>query len=157
MPRAHVSGSLTAPVSAHQAEAMRRALHDADADASEIAFAISHGTATRLNDATEADAIRQVFGATCRPYVVGWKPFFGHTMGACGVIELIVGLLALKHRHLYPTPNLVHPDPACAVAHVPPGGVEPDGDLILTNSFGFGGNNVVLVAGARRTGRGVLH
>jgi 3-oxoacyl-(acyl-carrier-protein) synthase len=136
---------------------MRRAIGDAGIQPEDLGFIVAHGTATRLNDVTEAAAIREALGpqATGEVPVVAYKPFFGHTMGACGVVEFIVGLLSVTRGALHGTPNLIAPDPACGVRHAPRRLPTPPGTTFMCNSFGFGGSNAVLIGRGAPGGRRV--
>ena len=137
---------LTIPVAAHQAEAMRRAIRDSGIEPRDVGFIIAHATATKLNDITESTAVQEVFGPAAEDIVVSaCKPYFGHTIGACGALEFIVGLLALKHRRLHAIPNLSHVDPNCSLRFSTGEGVAVTGDAFMVSSFGFGGSNVVLI------------
>ncbi|MEM7355873.1 MAG: beta-ketoacyl-[acyl-carrier-protein] synthase family protein [Acidobacteriota bacterium] len=136
----------TQPSADGQAQAMRRALEDARVDPAELGAVNAHGTATRANDLTESQSIRQVLGkAVDDVSVVANKSYFGHTLGASGALETIVALLGLEAGVLPPNLNLERPDPECQVMLV---GSEPrqvDSPLVMKNSFGFGGGNGVLV------------
>lgn len=137
---------LTNPSVEGQAKAMRQALEDAAVEPVELGVINAHGTATRANDLTESQSIRQVLGAAAdRVPVMANKSYFGHTLGASGALETIVTLLALESGVVPPNLNLEHPDPECSVKLV---GGEPEtlaAPLAMKNSFGFGGGNGVLV------------
>lgn len=140
---------LTTPSAAHQASAMRGAMRDAGVTPADLAFVGAHGTATRLNDVTETAAIREVLGPDAEHVPVTCsKPLFGHTMGASGAIEFIVGLLAMQHGRVPAVPNLSRRDPACALPFVGAETVTRRAHHFMMNSFGFGGNNVVLIGHA---------
>jgi 3-oxoacyl-[acyl-carrier-protein] synthase II len=141
------AGALTAPSAEHQAEAIRVALDDAAIRPRDLGFVIAHATATRLNDLTEAEALRRALGVAAEFVpVAAYKPIFGHTMGACGVVEFIAGLMSVNRGWLNPTPNLTSPDPDCALRHVDACGMPPPGSVFISHAFGFGGNNAVLAA-----------
>src|SRR5260370_32798474 len=111
----------------------------------------AHASATPLNDATETIAIKRVFGDHAyRLSVSGTKGYYGHALGASGAIEAAICALALERRWLPPTLNLEHPDPACDLDCLPGHGRAAAPELVLTNSFGFGGINASLVL--RRAG-----
>jgi 3-oxoacyl-[acyl-carrier-protein] synthase II len=125
------------------ADAMRTALADAGLDSSEIDYVNAHGTSTPQNDLGESRAIRAVFGQHDVP-VSSSKGHLGHLVAACGAVELIVCIQALRDGVLPPTMNLRDPDPECAVRHV----VEITRAPLrraITNAFGFGGSNGSLV------------
>jgi 3-oxoacyl-[acyl-carrier-protein] synthase II len=138
---------LTAPNAAVQAEAVRRALDDSGLDPDGIGFVVGHGTATRLNDMTEARVLREVFGPALNGVrVTSCKPYFGHTMGASGALEFVVGLLALERGEVPPIANLNETDPECDIPLVSGSAARWARPAFLAQSFGFGGNNVALVA-----------
>ena len=136
----------TSPSADGQAEAMRRALDDADVAAQDLGFINAHGTATKANDACESRSIRRVLQPNgAHVPVVANKSYFGHTLGASGALETIVTLLSVESGIVPPNLNLEHPDPDCEVTLV---GSEPqsvDSPWAMKNSFGFGGGNGVLV------------
>ncbi|MGA8117005.1 MAG: beta-ketoacyl-[acyl-carrier-protein] synthase family protein [Actinocatenispora sp.] len=132
------------------AEAMRRALRDADLTRDMIGYLNAHGTSTKLGDAAETRAIRDVFGEAGPP-VSSFKAVTGHMLGASGVIELAASAVAMGAGALPPTHNLDDPDPACAVDHIRKEPRRADVEYTLSNSFGFGGHNISLVLGAAGT------
>lgn len=136
---------LTAPSACGQAKAIGRALASAHIAPSEVDYINAHGTATRLNDETETLAIRRVFGDTPPP-ISSIKPVTGHMLGASSAVELVVSLLALRGGVIPPTANFTEPDPGCDLDFIADGARKVDARIVLSNSFGFGGNNVVLVA-----------
>jgi 3-oxoacyl-[acyl-carrier-protein] synthase II len=144
------------PDGAGAARSMRLALADAGVGAAEVDYVNAHGTGTKLGDAAEAAAVRQVFAAEpgCDgPPVSSVKGVTGHLLGASGAVEVAVSAAVLGTGLLPPTHNLEQPDPACDLDHVmgKPRAVRTD--LVLTNSFGFGGHNVSLVLGRAGTRR----
>jgi 3-oxoacyl-(acyl-carrier-protein) synthase len=125
--------------------AMRQALAVASLSPEDIGHVNAHGTGTRLNDAQEALAIREVFGKGGRPLVTSTKPVTGHCMGATGAIEAILAIEALKQRLVPPTANCVHPDPACGLS-LALGAPRPcEARAVMTNSSGFWGNHASLI------------
>ncbi len=127
--------------------AMRDALADAGITTAEVDYVNAHGTSTPANDATETSAIRQLFGEDAdRLIVSSTKSMIGHTLGAAGAIETVICLLAARDGIVPPTINYETPDPACDLSYAPNAPVERDIDVALSNSFGFGGHNVALVA-----------
>ena len=128
------------------ARAMRLALDDARATPGEVGYINAHGSSTPLNDTTETAAIKQVFGDHAyRLTVSGTKGYYGHALGASGAIEAAICALAMEHRWLPPTINLERPDPACDLDCLPGDGRAAAPDVVLSNSFGFGGINASLV------------
>lgn len=109
----------------------------------------SHGTATVMNDLSEAAALREVFGAGLdKSLVVATKSAHGHLCGGSGAIEFVVGLLALRHGLAPPVMHYLGPDPECDLPLALGAPARIDYDILLANSFGFGGLNSVLVARA---------
>lgn len=136
------------PDGAQAARAMRLALADGGVAPDEIDYVNAHGSATPLNDPTEALAIRQVFGErTSALPVSGTKGYHGHALGASGAFEAAVCALALERGWVPPTVNLDTPDAACDLQHVAPTGRALDPQRVISNSFGFGGINAALVMG----------
>ncbi|RKE23370.1 beta-ketoacyl synthase [Streptomyces sp. TLI_171] len=129
------------------AACMRMALRSAGIGPAEVGYVNAHGTGTKVGDAAEAAAIREVFGPAGPP-VSSTKAVTGHLLGASGVVESAVSVLALRRGLLPPTHNLDDPDPACELDHVRKGPRPVPGiGHVLSNSFGFGGHNVSLVLG----------
>lgn len=141
------SGHITRPSVEGQAEAMRRALVDAGADAAEIGYINAHGTGTLANDGVETAAIKSVLGERARSTPVSsTKSMHGHLLGAAGALEFVATVLALSRRTLPPTINLRVPDPECDLDYVSGGArTASDAPLAMTSSFAFGGTNAVLV------------
>jgi 3-oxoacyl-[acyl-carrier-protein] synthase II len=138
------------PEGKHAAEAIRIALRDAGRTGEQLDYVNAHGTSTPLNDASETTAIKLALGedvARTTP-VSSLKSSIGHLLGAAGAVEAIATLLALRERTLPPTLGLEQPDPELDLDFVPltARGFEPKAErpLALSNSFGFGGHNVVL-------------
>jgi 3-oxoacyl-[acyl-carrier-protein] synthase II len=144
---------ITFPDPDGEAHAMMRAMKDAGVAPEQIDYINAHGTATKFNDASETEAIKRVFGS--RAYeipVSSIKSMLGHSMGAAGAIEFIATTLALADKLIPPTINYEETDPQCDLDYVTEG-VRSASSLPLkvamSNSFGFGGNNAVLVARER--------
>lgn len=134
------------------AACMSRALADAGLAPADIGYVNAHGTSTKIGDRAEALAIRRVFGADGCPPVSATKAVTGHMLGASGVVEAAVSVLALRRGVLPPTHNLDDPDPDCDLDHIrkaprPAPGI----GHVMSNSFGFGGHNVSLVLGPPAT------
>jgi 3-oxoacyl-[acyl-carrier-protein] synthase II len=137
------------PEGRHAAAAITAALRDAGVAPGEVDYVNAHGTSTPLNDASETAALELAFGKDARGLAISsTKSAIGHLLGAAGAVEAIATLLALRERVLPPTLGLDEPDPELTLDFVPlaarplaPRGERP---LALSNSFGFGGHNVVL-------------
>ncbi|MBI3092479.1 MAG: beta-ketoacyl-[acyl-carrier-protein] synthase family protein [Candidatus Tectomicrobia bacterium] len=128
------------------ARAMHLALQDAGVDAAAVQYINAHGTATQLNDAAETRAIKAVFGdAAYGVPISSTKSMLGHTLGAAGALEAIATILAMRCGFVPPTINYETPDPACDLDYVPNVARRQPIHIALSNSFGFGGNNVCLV------------
>lgn len=131
-----------------QVRAMREALHEAGLEPQAIGYINAHGTATGVGDVVEAEAINAAFGAAAAGIPVSsTKSLHGHLLGGAGALEFAAALLALEHGILPPTAFLEQPDPACRLRHVALRAerAEPP-RAVMSNSFAFGGSNVVLVA-----------
>lgn len=130
------------------AQAMAAAIADAGLDVRDVGYVNAHGTSTPQNDLSESRAIRRVFGDHPVP-VSSTKGHMGHLVAACGAVEAILCVQALRDGVLPPTRNLENPDPECAVTHLQGGPLERRVRYALTNAFGFGGSNgSVLIGGA---------
>jgi 3-oxoacyl-[acyl-carrier-protein] synthase II len=128
------------------AEAMQRALVDADLAPEEIQYINAHGTGTRLNDRTEVIAIERVFGRHTRELCISSnKSQIGHLVAAAGAVELAACVLALQNQIIPPTINYETPDPECEVDVVPNVPRPARLETIMSNSFGFGGQNACLI------------
>lgn len=125
---------------------MRLALEDAGVRPEEVGFISAHGTGTKLNDITECEAIRDVYG-TRTPPVVSLKSMLGHTMGAASALAAIGCALALTGEFIPPTINHRQTDPACDVDCVPNVARTARVDVVQNNGFAFGGDNAVVVLG----------
>ena len=130
------------------AACMRLALMDAGLNPEQIGYINAHGTATRVGDACECDAVRTVFGSYASQIPVSsTKGATGHLMGAGGITELIACVLGIREGVLPPTLNLDHIDPACDLNHVPNVAREANYDYAMSNAFGFGGQNSSIIVG----------
>jgi len=129
--------------------AIERALADAQLSAAALDYVNAHGTGTPLNDVAETRAIRQVLGARAAVVPVSsTKSQVGHCLAAAGAIEALAALLGMRGGFAPPTATLAEPDPECALDHVPRVSRAAVLRTVLSNSYGFGGNNTSLVLGA---------
>jgi 3-oxoacyl-[acyl-carrier-protein] synthase II len=125
-------------------QAMQQALDDAGRPATAVGYVNAHGTGTLQNDRAEALALRSVFGEG-GVLLSSTKSLVGHTMAAAGSVEAMATVLALQHGLLPPTANLEQPDPEVAFDCLPGAARPAEIEVALSNSFGFGGQNVSLV------------
>ena len=138
--------NMTTPSVEGMARAMLRALRNSNVAASEVGYINAHGTATKLNDVLETQALRQVFREHSNNlHVSSTKAATGHAMGALAAIEAIATILALKHGLAPPTLNLLQPDPDCDLDYTPNAARGMDCAVAASNSFAFGGHYVSLV------------
>ncbi len=144
-----------APNGGEAARAMRLATADAGLDITDIDYVSAHGTSTPLNDPAETRALKTALGD--RAYEVpvsSIKSMIGHTLGASGAVQAVAAVKTLNDGILPPTINLDHPDPECDLDYVPNEAREVRVKTLLSNSFGFGGQNGVLVFRAAEEARG---
>lgn len=135
-----------APEGEGAARCMRLALQSAGMNPEDVGYINAHGTSTPFNDANETKAIKTVFGDYVRKIAVSsTKSMMGHMLGAAGGFEGVVSALALARNILPPTINQTTPDPDCDLDYVPNQAREARVDAVMSNSFGFGGTNAVLV------------
>jgi 3-oxoacyl-[acyl-carrier-protein] synthase II len=134
------------PDGAQAVTAMRLALRSAGMRPDEVDHVNAHASSTPLNDAVESQAIRQVLGDHAeRVSVSGTKPFYGHSLGASGAIEVAVACLGIRDGWAPPTLNLEERGEGCDLDYVGANGREQHMRTVLSNSFGFGGINATLV------------
>jgi 3-oxoacyl-[acyl-carrier-protein] synthase II len=125
--------------------AMRLALEDAGADPGEVDYINAHGTSTPLNDLSETQAIKKVFGEHAYDMVVSsTKSMTGHTLGAAGGVESAICALVVREGKIPPTINFSERDPECDLNYAHNKAIARPVRLALSNSFGFGGHNVCL-------------
>ncbi len=136
------------PEGRHAARAMSLAASDGGINIDDIQYVNAHGTSTSANDAVETKAIRLAFGRHADALMVSsTKSMIGHTLGAAGAIEAIVTVLSLRDGVAPPTINLENPDPACDLDYVPGSARRAPLRHAISNSFGFGGQNVSVLFG----------
>jgi 3-oxoacyl-[acyl-carrier-protein] synthase II len=128
------------------ARCMRLALDSAKMNPGEVTYINAHGTSTPFNDANETKAIKTVFGDHARKLAVSsTKSMTGHMLGAAGGAEAVISVLAITRNVLPPTINYTTPDPECDLDYVPNQARETRVQAVMSNSFGFGGTNAVLL------------
>ncbi len=128
------------------ARCMQNALRDAGVNADQVDYINAHGTSTPLGDVAETMAIKRAFGDYAFKLMVSsTKSMTGHALGAAGAIESIFCLLSLRDQQVAPTINLHSPDEGCDLDYVPLASRDSKLDVVLNNSFGFGGTNATLV------------
>ena len=126
--------------------AIHMALNDADISSSEVEYINAHGTSTYFNDMLETQAIKKVFGHDAKNVSISsTKSMTGHLLGAAGAIEAITCLNAINNGIIPPTINYNNPDPECDLNYVPNKAIEKDTNICMSNSFGFGGHNSVII------------
>lgn len=128
------------------AECMRQALARAGVSAADVGYLNAHGTSTKLGDVAETVAIGLAFGESS-PAVSSTKALTGHMLGTSGVVEAAISAVAVANGILPPTYNLDDPDPSCALDHIQKEPRPSTTSYSLSNSFGFGGQNVSLLFG----------
>ena len=128
------------------ANAMLMALAEAEIDPSEVGYINAHGTSTPLNDKHETKAIKMALGEDAyRVPISSSKSMTGHLLGAGGALEAAICIMAMRDGLVPPTINLNEPDPECDLDYTPNQALRREIDVSMSNSFGFGGHNSVLV------------
>lgn len=128
------------------ARAMRMALKDAGIGPEDVDYVNAHGTSTPLNDPSETVAIKKVFGEHAMGVPISsTKSMLGHSLGASGAIEAVAAIKTIQSGVIHPTINYETPDPACDLDYVPNVARPAEVKMVLSNSFGFGGQNACLV------------
>lgn len=134
------------PAGSGAKKAMQLALKDARMHPEEIDYINAHGTSTPLNDKIETLAIKEVFGSHARKVAISsTKSMTGHVLGATGALETIASALTMQNGIIPPTINYEEPDPECDLDYVPNTARSASVRAVISNSFGFGGHNAVLV------------
>jgi len=133
------------------ARAMIGALREAGLSTEDVDYINAHATSTPLGDAAETVAIKRAFGDRAyRVPISATKSMTGHLIGAAGGVEAIVSILTIRDQVIHPTINLDRPDPECDLDYVPHVARRAKVDVVLSNSFGLGGQNACLVIGRYR-------
>lgn len=128
------------------ARSMRVALADAELPVTAVDYINAHGTSTPLGDVAETEAIKTVFGHHASTLCVSsTKSMIGHALGAAGAIEAVISILALQNDVAPPTINLENPDEGCDLNYVAQTAQARDINVVLSNSFGFGGTNGTVI------------
>lgn len=139
---------ITAPAEGGEgaARAMQMAIDDANVKPEEVDYINAHGTSTDMNDKYETQAIKNVFGAHAKQLAVSsTKSMTGHLLGAAGGVEGVISVKAIDDGIVPATINYETPDPDCDLDYVPNESRKQDVNVVLSNSFGFGGHNACLV------------
>ena len=139
---------ISAPVEggAGAVKAIRRALQKAGLKPEEVDYINAHGTSTQLNDAAETAAIKTVFGDYAYKIPISsTKSMIGHLLGAAGAVEAIAAVKTIETGWIHPTINYEFPDPACDLDYVPNKARQKDVRVAMSNSFGFGGHNAIII------------
>src|SRR5712691_10564654 len=128
------------------AKAVSLALQDAGIQPQDVDYVNAHGTSTRLNDAGETKALKIALGEHARKVAISsTKSMIGHLLGAAGAVEAIATLLTINRGIIHPTINYENPDPSCDLDYVPNTARRQDVKVAISNGFGFGGHNAVVV------------
>lgn len=136
---------ITRPDIEGESECIKMALNNAGIGINDINYINAHGTSTYLNDITETLAIKKVFGKNAYKIPVSsTKSMIGHTLGACGVLEIIASILCMNKGIIHPTINYER-DEECDLYYIPDNYIKQDVNIFLKNSFGFGGTNACLI------------
>jgi 3-oxoacyl-[acyl-carrier-protein] synthase II len=123
-----------------------KAMTDSGLSPADIGYINAHGTSTQVNDRVETLAIKKVFGDAAQTVAVSSsKSMLGHLIAAAGAVELIISVMAIRNSVLPPTINYEVPDPECDLDYIPNVARERRVDHVLSNSFGFGGQNISLI------------
>ncbi len=137
-----------APEGAGAQLAMKAALKDAGIATTDVDYINAHGTSTPMNDLNETLAVKAVFGDHAYKLVMGsTKSMTGHLLGAAGAIEAVIATKVMEEGMIPPTTNFSVADPACDLNYAHNGKVEREVNVVISNSFGFGGHNVCLAFG----------
>ena len=139
---------MTSPVpdGAGAARCMENAMRNAGVNPQQVDYINAHGTSTPLGDVAETKAIKLALGDHASTVAVSsTKSMTGHLLGAAGAIEAVYATLAIKHQIAPPTINLQNPDPECDLDYVPGVARDMKIDVVMSNSFGFGGTNGTLI------------
>ena len=121
-------------------------MRDAGLKPEDVDYINAHGTSTKMNDLSETNAIKSVFGKKAYEIPISaTKSQTGHLIAAAGALEAVLSTLAITHGQIPMTANLHHPDPDCDLDYVAEGPRRKNIGVVLSNSFGFGGSNSCLL------------
>lgn len=127
-------------------QSIERALKDAGLNAEAVDYINAHGTSTKMNDLSETNAIKHVFGSRAMAIPVSsTKSQTGHLIAAAGALEAVFSVLSIETSMIPQTANLTTPDPDCDLDYISEGILEKSVGVVLSNSFGFGGSNSCLL------------
>ena len=127
-------------------QSMKRALESVKLGLKDIDYINAHGTSTQINDVSETMAIKAIFGDHAyRVPISSTKSMIGHALGGSGALEAVVSIKTVLEGEIHPTINYEYPDPDCDLDYVPNVARRQDVRAVLSNSFGFGGQNACLV------------
>jgi 3-oxoacyl-(acyl-carrier-protein) synthase len=122
------------------------AINEADIKVEDIDYINAHGTSTYFNDMLESQAIKNVFGNHAKDVSISsTKSMTGHLLGAAGAIEAIACINAINYNKVPPTVNYKTPDPECSLNYTPNIAIDRKVEIAMSNSFGFGGHNSVII------------
>ena len=141
---------ITAPMETGEgaAKAVEFALRDADLEAADIDYINAHGTSTPLNDTAETNALKRALGeAAYQIPVSSTKSMTGHLLGGGAAIEAVFSIMAIRENFVPPTIHLEESDPSCDLSYVPNRGIQHEVRHVMSNAFGFGGHNAVVIFG----------
>lgn len=145
---------ITAPMETGEgaAKAVEFALRDADLEASEIDYINAHGTSTPLNDSAETNALKRALGEAAYSIPVSsTKSMTGHLLGGGAAIEAVFSIMSIREDFVPPTIHLEEPDPSCDLNYLPNEGSARQVRHVMSNAFGFGGHNAVVIFGEFQT------
>ena len=126
--------------------AIEMAINEADIKVEDIDYINAHGTSTYFNDMLETQAIKNVFGNHAKDVSISsTKSMTGHLLGAAGAIEAIACINAINYNKVPPTVNYKTPDPECSLNYTPNIAIDRKVEIAMSNSFGFGGHNSVII------------
>ena len=122
------------------------AINEADIKVEDIDYINAHGTSTYFNDMLETQAIKNVLGNHAKDVSISsTKSMTGHLLGAAGAIEAIACINAINYNKVPPTVNFKTPDPECNLNYTPNVAIDRNVEIAMSNSFGFGGHNSVII------------